>query len=178
MKQRYGDANGVQVCCTLSPEQATVTYGPDLCLVFRPDFPQDAIACFEALCAVKAVQGGVALSMTPSDYQHHVQRTMRPRDERDKLLLCGFGLAGETGEVVDLLKKFLFNGAGIDLPREKLKEELGDVLWYLANLCTTLAITLEDVMHANLAKLHRRHPNGFVPRYESDSQVLEQPSAP
>jgi NTP pyrophosphatase (non-canonical NTP hydrolase) len=69
------------------------------------------------------------------------------------------------------------NSTVIELPRQKLTEELGDLLWYFTNLCTALDITLEEVMSTNLAKLHQRHPHGFVARYASDSHLLEQQSA-
>lgn len=69
------------------------------------------------------------------------------------------GLAGETGEVVELLKKRLFHG--ID-PGDKLVKELGDVLWYVAALCEEMGLTLEQVARVNIDKLMKRYPDGFV----------------
>ncbi len=70
-----------------------------------------------------------------------------------------YGLTGEVGEVVDVLKKSHFKGQPLDL--EKLKGELGDLLWYFADACTTLGISMSDVAKANIEKLRLRHPNGF-----------------
>jgi NTP pyrophosphatase (non-canonical NTP hydrolase) len=56
---------------------------------------------------------------------------------------------------------------------EKLKDELGDVLWYYFILLDTIGLTFEDVMAANVAKLEQRHGNGFNPHYASDSHASE-----
>lgn len=64
------------------------------------------------------------------------------------------GLAGETGEVVDVYKKYLRDGK---LDQEHMLEELGDVLWYLFNIFTLLNISLEEVMDYNVKKLNKRY---------------------
>lgn len=69
------------------------------------------------------------------------------------------GLAGEAGEVAELVKKAIFHQQGIDL--EKCKKELGDVLWYVAALCTHLNLSMEDVMRQNIDKLRARFPDGY-----------------
>lgn len=69
------------------------------------------------------------------------------------------GLAGEAGEVVDLLKKHLFHGHPLD--KEKVREEVGDVLFYLAGLCTILGIPLSTAGESNVRKLEKRYPEGF-----------------
>lgn len=71
----------------------------------------------------------------------------------------GLGIAGEVGEVADLVKKSLFHGHKID--QESIKKELGDVLWYMAQLARLAGITLEDVAVANIEKLKERYPDGF-----------------
>lgn len=76
-----------------------------------------------------------------------------------KLALGALGLAGETGEVVDLVKKNLFHGKEMD--REKIIKELGDVRWYLEYLLITLDLTMDEVEVANVEKLRLRFPNGF-----------------
>lgn len=73
------------------------------------------------------------------------------------MTLAAMGLAGETGEVVDLLKKVIFHGKPItDELRAKLILELGDVLWYYALACKLLGVSLEIVMDRNIAKLEDR----------------------
>lgn len=98
------------------------------------------------------------------DYQEYSGAT-RNRDiepipkERLELLNYCLGLAGESGEVVDLLKKHVFHGHM--LSRDEVKKELGDVLWYLANICSVLDIQLDQVADKNLDKLFKRYPDGF-----------------
>lgn len=70
-----------------------------------------------------------------------------------------FGLIGETGEFVDLIKKALYHGHPLD--DEKAMKELGDVLHYLSGLCTMLGFSLEHVATMNLDKLSKRYPVGF-----------------
>lgn len=74
------------------------------------------------------------------------------------------GLAGEAGETVDYLKKIYYHGH--DLSKEKLRDELGDVLWYISSLAYIHDIDLIDVAECNVEKLKKRYPEGFS---ESDS---------
>lgn len=105
--------------------------------------------------------------MTAKEYQQQAGRTMIERpgfdvNEKQMMLVWNaLGLAGEAGEVADLVKKGVFHRHGID--REKLKNELGDVLWYTTALCSSLGLELEEVMTANITKLEKRYPNGFTP---------------
>ncbi len=72
------------------------------------------------------------------------------------------GLSGESGEVAEKIKKVLRdkNGQLNEVDCEEIKKELGDVLWYLAQLATELGISLEDVAAGNLAKLYDRMKRG------------------
>lgn len=79
----------------------------------------------------------------------------------DVTLKDTLGLAGEVGEVVELIKKDRFQGQPLD--RDKLCKELGDVLWYLTDLAAQNGLTLQQVAETNSAKLRARYPNGFVP---------------
>ena len=74
-------------------------------------------------------------------------------------LCCGLGVAGEAGEVADLVKKEYYHGH----PRNyaKMLEELGDTLFYVAVTAHYYGFTLEDVARANNEKLQARYPNGF-----------------
>lgn len=80
-------------------------------------------------------------------------------EAREAISNYSMGLAGETGEIVDILKKYLYHGHKLD--RDAAKGELGDVLHYLSGLCTLLGFDLEDVANYNIEKLKRRYPNGF-----------------
>lgn len=99
--------------------------------------------------------------LTEQIYLQEILRTYAGSDEaRDKLCLGALGLAGEAGEVVDLVKKFLYQGHEID--RARMRDELGDVLWYFTLICHATGSTLKDVMQRNIEKLHRRYPHGFA----------------
>jgi NTP pyrophosphatase (non-canonical NTP hydrolase) len=112
--------------------------------------------------------------MKPKEYQEKALRTLYPDlTVNDLLGLCGLGLSGEIGEVVDMIKKHLYHRNGKPLSIEKMRDELGDVLWYFSILCSILGLTFEDVMEASIAKLEKRHPNGFTPLYVSDSHASE-----
>jgi NTP pyrophosphatase (non-canonical NTP hydrolase) len=97
-----------------------------------------------------------------NQYQQLAERTANrgPEDTAERMFTnFAFGLAGETGEVIDCLKKHLFHGHPLD--REKLKIELGDLLWYIATTATTADISLYEIASANIAKLKARYPEGF-----------------
>lgn len=93
-------------------------------------------------------------------YQAMAMRTMNHElKQRDRLAEAGLGLAGEAGEVVDHIKKHFAQGH--DLDEEKIKEELGDLMWYLAYTAYILCIPLDDVAVMNIEKLNKRYPAGF-----------------
>ena len=73
-------------------------------------------------------------------------------------MLC-MGLAGETGEIIDYLKKVGFQGKIFQ--KEDLINEMGDMMWYFAMLCDFFHIKFEDILTNNIEKLRRRYPNGF-----------------
>jgi NTP pyrophosphatase (non-canonical NTP hydrolase) len=85
----------------------------------------------------------------------------------DEIMLVwnALGLAGEAGEVADTIKKAVFHRHALD--RDHLIKELGDVLWYVAALCTKLDVNMADVMQANIDKLKARYPDG----YSSDASI-------
>jgi NTP pyrophosphatase (non-canonical NTP hydrolase) len=97
------------------------------------------------------------------DYETWRQRRMVRRGQisssRDGLILAGLGLAGESGEVVDLIKKHLYHGA--DLDRARLLEEAGDVFWYLDEVLYRIGHSIGDAFAANDRKLEERYPHGF-----------------
>lgn len=104
-------------------------------------------------------------SLTLKEYQELSTRTMPPETD-DKVQRASdisnysMGLAGEAGEVVDMLKKHIHHGHELDSV-EALKE-LGDVLHYLSGLTSMLGFTLEEVATVNIEKLWKRYPKGFT----------------
>lgn len=96
-----------------------------------------------------------------SDYQTEAYRTAPQAEFRNLLTVAAFGISGESGEIMDMIKKHLYHLH--PLTREKLTEEMGDLIWYVAFLCTITGIELQDVLNANVTKLRNRYPNGFTP---------------
>ena len=81
--------------------------------------------------------------MTINEYQKLAMTTLNPDlDQKDVLINGVMGLCGESGEVIDIVKKWLAQGHELD--REKLTKELGDVAWYLAETATALDLNLEN----------------------------------
>ena len=88
------------------------------------------------------------------------QRLSRRSRREDFTLVNGaLGIAGESGEVADYIKKIEFHGHVLD--KDKLKKELGDALWYIATIADLVDIDLGDVAIENVAKLMKRYPDGF-----------------
>lgn len=95
--------------------------------------------------------------MTFNEFQENTRNTANGDDDVANWAL---GLAGETGEVVEHIKKYLYHGAVLE--KEELCGELGDLLWYAAVLASSFGINLDDVARTNVAKLQARYPTGFV----------------
>jgi NTP pyrophosphatase (non-canonical NTP hydrolase) len=96
--------------------------------------------------------------MDLSDYQRRSRATAIYPGAGDNLLYPTLGLCGEAGEVAEKVKKMVRDDAGVlsDERRDALAKELGDVLWYLAQLATEAGLELDDIAEANLAKLLSR----------------------
>ena len=98
--------------------------------------------------------------MTINEYQKFAMLTLNPELSKKDILINGvMGLCGESGEAIDIVKRWLAQGHELD--REKLKKELGDVAWYLAETAYALDIPLEEVFQGNIDKLKKRYPEGF-----------------
>ena len=94
---------------------------------------------------------------------------------------CALGLAGEAGEVADLVKKDLCHG--VPQARELFEKELGDVLYYLAVVAHQRGLRLSDVAAGNVRKLEARYPNGFntadsIARRDLNATQTQAPKAP
>lgn len=98
--------------------------------------------------------------MDINEYQRLAMRTRPLNLSSDDLRLnAAMGMVGESGEVMDHLKKAMFQGH--ELSKEKLIEETGDILWYCAEMADALGITLDEIAAYNVVKLKKRYPDGF-----------------
>jgi NTP pyrophosphatase (non-canonical NTP hydrolase) len=108
--------------------------------------------------------------MTINEYQKAALRTANTDLTPTEQLMNGLmGLNGEAGEVIDILKKHLFQGHELD--REHVAKELGDVAWYLAVSASAIGCDLEDVMQMNVDKLKKRYPNGFDAEHSMHREI-------
>ena len=96
---------------------------------------------------------------TFNEYEEKAMRTSNGLSGNQMIYNAILGLNGEAGELADLLKKHLFQGHTLD--RNKLIEEGGDLLWYIALLARGLNIELSEMADLNIMKLSTRYPNGF-----------------
>lgn len=94
--------------------------------------------------------------MTFEEYQDEMRRTFKPGRLAGHVL----GLAGESGEVADMVKKRLYHDVPYS-PHDMLKE-LGDCLWYVTAVAEEHGFSLDTVARENVDKLRKRYPTGFV----------------
>ena len=79
----------------------------------------------------------------------------------ERLTTAGVGLAAESGEFLEIVKKLVFQGKPWNADnREHLIIELGDVMWYVAQACMALDVSFDDVIRGNVKKLEKRYPGG------------------
>ena len=98
--------------------------------------------------------------MKVNEYQKLAMTTLNPKlNKKDVLINSVMGLCGESGEAIDIVKKWMAQGH--ELNKEHLAKELGDIAWYLAEAATALDMSLEEVFQANIDKLKKRYPEGF-----------------
>jgi NTP pyrophosphatase (non-canonical NTP hydrolase) len=99
--------------------------------------------------------------MTLDDYQAAAVRTVNPAlGADDRLLDAASGLAEESGEILAHVRKNRFQQKPID--RDEVVLELGDALWCLATIASSLGFSLGEVADRNVEKLRQRHPDGFT----------------
>lgn len=98
--------------------------------------------------------------LTVNKYQKLAMATLNPALSKKDVLINGvMGLCGESGEAIDIVKKWLAQGHELD--KARLAKELGDIAWYLAETAYALELSLEDIFQANIDKLKKRYPEGF-----------------
>ena len=104
--------------------------------------------------------------MKINEYQKAALRTASGMNKQYPRILNGvLGLAGESGECVDMVKKHLFQGHELD--KKHMAKELGDIAWYLAVAADAIDYDLETIMQMNVDKLMKRYPDGF----EADKSI-------
>ena len=102
--------------------------------------------------------------MNFEEYQKESRKTAEYPDKDNNYIYPVLGLTGEAGEVAEKIKKVIRNDKGIMSEDKKIEiaKELGDVLWYIAQLATELGLKLEDVAKGNIEKLRSRQERGVI----------------
>jgi NTP pyrophosphatase (non-canonical NTP hydrolase) len=118
--------------------------------------------------------------MTLNEYQDAAAATIQgERFEPNSIYIALLGLAGETGSLLTLYKKYLRDGPSFEIVNTRLREELGDILWYVAALAGHFDLKLEAVASANIAKVTERWlPSNPVTFQAFDSNLTENERLP
>ena len=89
----------------------------------------------------------------------------------ERLLTAAVGMSAEAGEFTEIVKKIIFQGKPINEENMfHLKRELGDIMWYVAQACMGLDISLDEIMEMNVEKLVARYPGGNFDVHYSENR--------
>ncbi len=112
-------------------------------------------------------------SKESSDYDAFVARFAELKDQVDlnRLLTAAIGVGAEGGEFAEIVKKITFQGKPYDdASREHMIVELGDVMWYIAQACLSLGVSIDDLVIRNVQKLEARYPEGAFEVVRSENR--------
>lgn len=111
-------------------------------------------------------------SKNTTEFIRRIEKIQAEQNQDISRLLTGaVGLSCESGEFLEIVKKIVFQGKELnDANREHLIVELGDVMWYFAQACMALGITLDEVLIRNTVKLSARYPEGTFDVYYSENR--------
>ena len=88
-----------------------------------------------------------------------------------QLLTAAFGLAAESGEFTEIVKKILLQGKPYNEDNVfHMKRELGDICWYIAQACMALDTTFDEIIEMNVDKLKKRYPGGEFNVHQSENR--------
>lgn len=98
-----------------------------------------------------------------NDYQEQAVKTMKAMEWLEENKYCAMKLCEEAGEVVQMVAKHAYHDKPFD--KEHLKEELSDILWYVANMGKSNGFTLSEIATFNIEKLKKRHGEKYNPEH-------------
>lgn len=99
-------------------------------------------------------------------YQDLAGRTAKPMTLQGNLLHAALGLSGEVGELTDTIKREFVYGQTLDV--DNIREELGDILWFVALCASSLNMNLGDIALANIDKLACRYPGTYTDHHAAE----------
>ncbi|QIN97286.1 pyrophosphatase [Synechococcus phage S-H25] len=113
-------------------------------------------------------------SKESQDYSHFAARLFELEREgfpTQRLLTAAVGMSAEAGEFTEVVKKMVFQGKPVNEDNLfHLKRELGDIMWYVAQACIGLNITLDEIIEMNVDKLVARYPGGEFDVHYSENR--------
>jgi NTP pyrophosphatase (non-canonical NTP hydrolase) len=90
----------------------------------------------------------------------------------ERLLTSGVGINAEGGEFLEIIKKMIFQGKPFNEDnRHHMIIELGDIMWYVAQACMALGVSIDEVIAGNVTKLEKRYPGGSFDPYYSENRA-------
>jgi len=90
----------------------------------------------------------------------------------ERLLTAAVGINAEGGEFMEIVKKMVFQGKPYNQDnKEHLIIELGDIMWYVAQACMALGVSIDEVVARNVTKLEKRYPGGSFDVYYSENRA-------
>ena len=116
-----------------------------------------------------------AVTSQPSkDYPSFAARLYELEEQKfhsERLLTASVGMCAEAGEFTEVVKKIVFQGKPVNEENLfHLKRELGDIMWYVAQACMALDISIDDIIAMNVEKLSARYPDGAFDIYYSENR--------
>ena len=161
---------------TVQPQQAPQAVQPPVTIT--PDTPAPVKArvdnpkWLEYLRFVDAVTSDE--SKVSSQFIARTAQLQAEGCKLERLLTAAVGISAEGGEFLEIVKKITFQGKPYDEASiNHLKIELGDVLWYVAQACMALDVSLDDVIAQNITKLAARYPEGHFDSYFSENRRID-----
>ena len=114
-------------------------------------------------------------SQESKDYNSFAARLYELEEQEfptERLLTAAVGMSAEAGEFTEIVKKIIFQGKPVN--EENLfhmKRELGDIMWYVAQACMGLNVSIDEVIEMNVHKLMARYPGGEFDVHHSENRV-------
>ena len=114
-------------------------------------------------------------SKQSKEHTSFIDRLMELHEEEfptERLLTAAVGMSAESGEFTEIVKKIIFQGKPVNQENLfHLKRELGDIMWYVAQACLGLDVSLEEIIQMNFEKLNARYPEGAFTIERSENRV-------
>ena len=104
-------------------------------------------------------------------FEYRIQELRGEGFETHRLLTAAVGMSAESGEFTEVVKKIIFQGKPVNEENMfHLKRELGDIMWYVAQACMGLNVSLDEVIEMNVDKLRSRYPGGEFDVHQSENR--------